>query len=171
MARWLKIKRLVGLAVAIGVAVSGTAACAQVFSDVTAAAGISYNQYASFVENDPRIMSGGAAAWVDLFVTRADDTNILYRNQGDGTFAPVASATSGIDFASGSNGATWGDIDNDGDLDLYISRNLLYLNNGNGTFAEAAGANGAAAQSSGQGVRSRFSATFGDYDGDGYLDL
>ena len=44
-----------------------------------------------------------------------------------------------------SNGAAWGDIDNDGDADLYLSvagesgeplRNLLYVNQGDGTFSE-----------------------------------
>jgi len=181
--QWLVMKRLASVAIVVGGAIAVGAARAQVFSEVTVAAGISYNQYANYAGFDPRIMSGGAAAgdydndgWVDLFVTRADDTNILYRNQGNGTFAPVAPTTSGIDFASNSNGATWGDIDNDGDLDLYVTtigigRNLLYLNNGNGTFSEAAGANGAAAQNSGSGIDGRFSATFGDYDGDGYLDL
>ncbi len=97
MRRWLEIGRLAGAAVALGMLALGDSAHAQVFSDATAAAGISYNQYANYAAFDARIMSSGAAAgdydndgWVNLFVTRADDTNILYRNQGDGTFAWAA---------------------------------------------------------------------------------
>ncbi len=125
-------------------------------------------------------MTGGAAAadfdndgWVDLFVTRIDDTDILYRNLGNGTFQDV-SISSGFTANKRTNGAAFADIDNDGDQDLYVtamgeSGFYLYVNDGVGGFTEQAAARGAsvpqAGGACGQGV------AFGDYDGDGFLDI
>jgi len=158
--------------------------CAVSFTDVTVAAGVSYTQWQPLVpEYDSRLyMTGGAAAgdfdgdgWIDLFVTRLDNTDILYRNLGNGTFQDV-SGLAGFNQPLQTNGATWGDVDNDGDLDLYVTtlldtsgRYYLYINDGNGVFIEEAVARGADlfmwSPSNG------FSSTFGDYDRDGYLDL
>ena len=125
-------------------------------------------------------MSGGAAAGdfdedgnVDLFVTRLDAPDILYRNTGDGMFEDVT-VTSGIDRGFGSNGAGWSDVDNDGDLDLYVtslsdSRFYLYINDGTGVFTEEAQARGAAVE--GPDEHFGYSVTFGDYDNDDYLDI
>jgi hypothetical protein len=123
--------------------------------------------------------TGGAAAgdfdddgWVDLFVTRLNARPLLYRNLRNGTFQDVA-VLAGFTSSLPANGPAWGDIDNDGDSDLYVTssggtRFYLYLNNGNGTFTEQAIARGAAIS----GVfRYGQSATFGDYDGDGFLDI
>ncbi len=158
--------------------------CAVSFTDVTVAAGVSYTQWQLPVTDSDLIlyMSGGAAAgdfdgdgWADLFVTRLDNTDILYRNLGDGTFQDV-SASAGFNHSMSTNGATWGDVDNDGDLDLYVTtlhdsslRYHLYINNGNSSFTEEGVARGAdlTVQPFPQG----FSSTFGDYDHDGYLDL
>lgn len=64
----------------------------------------------------------------------------------------------------------WGDIDNDGDRDLFVSfrlaPNRLYLNNGDLTFTDVSLVSGLS-----QDDRKSFGAAFGDYDGDGYLDL
>lgn len=80
---------------------------------------------------------------VDLFVPNgtfggARVKNLLYRNDGNGSFTlitigPIASEE--VDSAVG----VWGDYDNDGDLDLFVSNkvlgnDLLYQNNGGGTF-------------------------------------
>lgn len=73
---------------------------------------------------------------------------------------------------SNSFGSSIGDIDNDGDLDIIISKaftaqktaNLLYLNNNDGTFTKS---NDAAVQDSGW----TYGVAFGDYDNDGWLDL
>jgi enediyne biosynthesis protein E4 len=161
-------------------------ASAVVYTNATAAAGISYVQNQGVPPGVPGpIMTGGAAAgdydndgWVDLFVTRADAPDILYRNLGNGTFQDV-SALAGFTASLPTNGPAWGDIDNDGDLDLYVTasggaatagadRFYLYINNGNGQFTEQAAGRGADIP----GV-SRYgqSVTFGDYDGDGYLDI
>src|SRR5436309_2633280 len=72
------------------------------------------------------------------------------------------------------NSAAWGDIDNDGDLDLYVttlggSRYYLFVNGGSGHFAEEARERGAAVDT---GFAHRgMSVTFGDYDRDGWLDI
>ncbi len=160
-----------------------TTVTAQTFSNVTAAAGISHTQFASppvFLDMSmQQIMSGGAAArdydgdgFVDLFFTRMDAPDLLYRNQGNGTFALVDPSISGINRVGGSNGAAWGDINNDGKADLYIttiddSRNYLYVNNGDGSFTEQAIERGVSVS----GKAAAYSSTFGDYDGDGYLDM
>lgn len=98
----------------------------------------------------------------------------LYRNQGDGTFVEVTEAA-GITPRVNALGFAWGDYDNDGLLDLYISRgkqsglgdlgNTLYRNNGNGTFTELANAAGV------NDNTNTWAAVWGDYDNDGFLDL
>jgi hypothetical protein len=156
---------------------------AQTFSNVTSAAGINHTQFATppaFYEfSEERIQTGGVAArdydgdgYVDLFFTRMDAPDLLYHNQGNGTFSVVDPSVSGINRGIGSNGAAWGDINRDGKPDLYITtvdqpRNFLYVNNGDGTFTEQALARGVDVTGKG----GAFSPAFGDYDGDGYLDM
>jgi len=149
---------------------------AVVFNDVTVDSGINYVQCTGQCMS----MSGGAAAGdydgdgnVDLYVTRFTAPDILYRNNGDGTFTDVTLA-SGIDRGDGSNGAAWGDIDNDGDLDLYVTvwddtRFYLFINDGLGQFTEEAVARGASTE--GVDTHQGTSVSFGDYDRDGYLDI
>ena len=120
---------------------------------------------------------GRGASWVDydndgdpdLFLAIRDpSTNVLFQNDGDGTFTDVTTAASvgNTDFASGS---AWADYDLDGDLDLHVpnfnSSDLLYSNDGDGTFTEMA--NSAGVDDGGGGIAS----SWGDYDGDGDLDL
>ena len=100
--------------------------------------------------------------------------DVLYRNNGDGTFADVAAAA-GINDPSGKGlGVVALDYDSDGDQDLFIANdgtpNFLYQNLGDGTFANAAltkgvAHNGAGESEAGMGV------DFGDYDNDGDFDL
>lgn len=94
--------------------------------------------------------------------------NVLYRNRGDGTFVD-ATVAAGLQQNSGYGmGCLSADYDNDGDADLYLTnfgRNQLYRNNGDGTFTDATSYAGV-----GDGSWS-VSATFGDYNLDGYLDL
>ena len=172
----------VGLAAMFGAA---SISEAQTFSDATTAAGIGYHQYSTLQTSDaePHQMSGGAAAGdyngdglVDLFVTVMDGSNILYRNQGDGTFQSVFGSSVGINVFSGCNGAAWADIDNDGDLDLYITtievnRNYLYLNNGFGFFTESAIGRGVAIRNPNSQPQNGFGVALGDYDRDGFLDM
>ena len=157
---------------------------AVVFTDATLAAGLSHSHSAVPEQDQLLAMTGGAAAtdydndgWVDLYITRLNDTDILYRNLGNGSFQDV-SASAGFTQSFNTNGATWADIDNDGDKDLYVttisdtvSRNLLYINDGKGNFSEEAILRGADLSVSSPNLSNGFSSTFGDYDGDGYLDL
>ncbi len=171
------------LAVAFTLQTSLPQVQAQTFTNATAAAGINHTQFETpplfYQFSEQRIQTGGVAArdydgdgYVDLYFTRMDAPDLLYHNQGNGTFSVVDPSVTGINRGIGSNGAAWGDINNDGKADLYVTtvddtRNYLYVNNGNGTFTEQAVARGV--DVSGKGAA--FSPTFGDYDGDGYLDM
>jgi len=91
----------------------------------------------------------------------------LFRNNGDGTFTDVAKEF-GVDYTGFVKGVAWGDYDNDGRIDLYLSnfmeRNVLYHNRGNKfvNVAEAAGVTE---------PMNSFPTWFFDYDNDGWLDL
>jgi hypothetical protein len=56
----------------------------------------------------------------DLYVANDFGRNTLFANRGDGTFDDVSEATGTLDFGYGMS-AEWGDVDNDLDLDLYVS--------------------------------------------------
>lgn len=79
---------------------------------------------------------------MDLFVANFDKENFLYNNDGEGNLTPLTEGSIAIEKGGGSKGHSWGDYDNDGDLDLYIAngfyapdmRNFLYLNSGDGSF-------------------------------------
>lgn len=100
--------------------------------------------------------------------------NILYHATAPGTFAKVTNPATGtlITASNVSTGATWGDYDNDGDLDLFTTEqtstdNKLHSNNGNGTFADVT----VAAQVTPVGGYASHGAAWCDFDKDGDLDL
>jgi hypothetical protein len=100
--------------------------------------------------------------------------NILYRNDGDGTFADV-SAASGIGAHAGKGmGLAFADYDADGWLDAFVSndawRNFLFRNRGDGSFEETGLRAGVAYVDAGRPV-SGMGADFRDYDGDGRPDI
>lgn len=133
------------------------------------------------------MMTGGAAAgdfnndgWMDLFVVggglRAD---ALFINAQDGTFDDRAASAELSELHVGS-GATVGDYNNDGWLDIFVTsfgdptaeapgQHRLYRNNGDLTFTEVAASAGVNQTS--PSVADGFGAAFGDYDLDGDLDL
>ena len=135
----------------------------------------------------PERMAGGAAAgdvdgdgWTDLVFTRLHAHDIFYRNRGDGTFEDRSESAGLSEYNVQSNGCALGDIDNDGDLDLFITtlgeaddpvngHYYLFLNDGTGVFTEDAQNRGVDLQTG--YMHSGFSATLGDYDLDGWLDL
>ncbi len=109
----------------------------------------------------------------DLYVTNSGrgESNRLFRNRGDGTFEDVTDhAGVGCGNPEGASmHAIWGDVDNDGDLDLYVVKwaepNTLFENRGDGTFADISSRAGVDAWAYGN------AATFLDYDRDGLLDI
>ena len=107
----------------------------------------------------------------DNFQGQAD---LLYRNDGAGHLVDV-SAEAGIADVSGKGlGVVFGDYDNDGWPDIYVAndavRNFLYHNSQDGTFAERAGLAGVAYGQDGQ-MEAGMGVDWGDYNGDGVLDL
>ncbi|MEM7154569.1 MAG: FG-GAP-like repeat-containing protein [Myxococcota bacterium] len=145
------------------------------FTDVSFEAGLALRAYPA-----------QAAAWgdydndgfVDLYVGNEWYPSQLFHNEGDGTFVDVAHEAGvenvwGLPGPPNTKGATFGDYDNDGDLDLYVSNlnqpNHLYRNEGNGSFVDVAPDLGVDLER-GQGVHS-FTSWFFDANQDGNLDL
>ena len=144
------------------------------FADVTDEAGLLYEhptQTAAWADYD-------GDGLLDLFVPNesregASAPSQLFRNLGDGTFEETATSV-GIDLADFAKGVAWGDYDDDGRIDLYVSilnaPNRLYRNlgpdeEGRWRFEDVAGAAGVTEP----GVS--FPTWFWDYDNDGDLDL
>ena len=169
------------------------------FRDVTGTAGVGDGRWAvsaAFGDYD-------ADGWLDLYVTNTvqfdnknpdpmdchyrgitvqcgplgmiGDSDILYRNHGDGTFQEVSESAgvAGVPPSYGL-GAIWSDYDNDGDLDLYVANdqmaNFLFRNKGDGTFEEVGLFAGAALSDDGV-AQGSMGVDFGDYDRDGLLDI
>ncbi|HOY06906.1 MAG TPA: CRTAC1 family protein [Saprospiraceae bacterium] len=110
---------------------------------------------------------------LDLYVTNEEENkNTLLRNNGNGTFAKVTDDPAVMESQS-SITASWGDVNNDGFLDLFVGNtgnfvpdnNRLFMNNGNGSFTAAA-----PGPINSDGGCS-FGSAFEDYDNDGDLDL
>ena len=74
--------------------------------------------------------------WVDLYLTKFDAPNQLFRNNGDGTFTDVSKA-SGTDHRSWSVSASFVDFDRDGWLDLFVGNYLRYSARGQHDSARA----------------------------------
>ncbi|MBT4484509.1 MAG: CRTAC1 family protein [Candidatus Latescibacteria bacterium] len=93
--------------------------------------------------------------------------NILFRNNGDGTFTDV-STQAGVEVITNSRGSSMGDIDNDGDLDIIVTNSwydaLVFINDGRGKFTESHEKTGGS-WFYGHGI------ALGDLDNDGDLDL
>ena len=156
------------------------------FRDVTLAAGIDFvHSHGSRSSLLPEDMGSGAGfadydndGDLDLYIVNnpgplkveissKSPGNILYRNNGDGTFTDVTETARVGDRGHGM-GCVFGDYDNDGDADLYVTNfgsNILYRNNGDGTFSDVTEEAGVGDDQWGTG------AIFGDYDRDGDLDL
>ncbi len=146
------------------------------FADVTETAGVlSFHptQTAAWadIDND---------GLLDLFVGNETFPGIgdvhpgeLFHNQGDGTFSEKA-ASLGLATKGFVKGATWGDFDNDGQIDLYVSRlmgdNLLFRNRG-GEPAEGPRFTDVAGQAGVKRPHESFPTWFWDFDNDGWLDL
>ena len=111
---------------------------------------------------------------LDVYLANDQSNNALFRNDGNLVFTKMAadpvSNTNSHSFSS-----AWSDIDNDGDVDLFVTNtynttpdllnNFLFTNNGDGTFTKVLTGAPATDQSWSYGC------AFGDYDNDGFEDL
>jgi hypothetical protein len=154
--------------------------------DITGSTGIHFDHLSApekkyVVES----MSGGVAlidydndGYPDIYFTNAPSVDMalagrrakgaLYHNNGDGTFTDVTDKA-GVGYPCWAMGAVVGDFNNDGWPDLLITcfgGVVLYRNNGNGTFTDVTAQAGL-----GRDHGWVTGATFGDYDGDGWVDL
>lgn len=141
------------------------------FEDVTFAAGLGTlhpTQTAAWADFD---LDG----WLDLFVGNESGVGLgwsshlseLFRNNGDGTFTDVA-GTVGLTLDAFVKGSAWGDVNNDGLPDLFVSimgrPNRLFLNRGT-RFEDVSTTAGT------QAPDMSFPTWFWDYDNDGWEDL
>lgn len=130
-------------------------------------------------------ITDGATIWCDydndgfmdfLVAGASGGYNLLCHNNRDGTFTKVTTNAIATDFwVKPSEIGTWGDYDNDGLPDLFVtgdngSPNRLYHNEGNGGFTKITNSIAAPMLNRPAGADSVICA-WGDYDNDGYLDL
>src|SRR5258708_16788812 len=117
--------------------------------------------------------------WLDIFLPNGsrlegfdkgkEPSNMLYKNNRDGTFTDVT-REAGLIHSGWANSVCIGDYDNDGNDDLFVTywgKNVLYHNNGDGTFTDVT----ERAHVGGDAGQSHSGCTFIDYDRDGKLDL
>jgi hypothetical protein len=174
--------------VVAGAVAAGLLSAAVQFTDVTKAAGISFVHFKGsrgistiLEEAGPGVCVGDydGDRFQDIYFVNGRDLrgdsatirNALYRNNGDGTFSDVTEKA-GVPGIAYGLGCVWGDYDNDGHPDLYVSqygKNVLYHNNGNGTFSDVT--EKAHVDGADFGTTFHSGATFFDYDRDGFLDL
>ena len=102
------------------------------------------------------------------------ESDVLYRNNGDGTFSDVTARTGVSVPPAFGLGVLWFDSDNDGDQDLYVANdsmgNFLFMNNGDGSFQEVGLLSSVAYDEDGK-EQAGMGVAAGDYDRDGHFDL
>jgi len=100
--------------------------------------------------------------------------NILYRNNGDGTFTDVSKQSHIAQYVGKGMGLAFADYDNDGYMDVFVSndtfQNFLLHNNGDGTFKDVALEEGVAYTANGS-VVAGMGAEFRDLNNDGLADI
>jgi hypothetical protein len=140
------------------------------FVDVTASSGLDGHDYptqtAAFADYD---LDGDLDLYIgnEAYGPRRFPSQ-LFRNNGRGRFVDVTEKA-GVSNMRMAKGVAWGDFDNDGDPDLYVSNigpNRLYRNDGDGSFTDVAPQMAVV-----DPFRRSFATWFFDYDNDGRLDL
>ncbi len=189
---WRKfILAMLACAALVALSLAGPGALAQQpiqFTNVTRSAGIQFTHFKgnkgiaiNLEEFGPGVCVADydGDGWQDIYFVNGRDLydrgikvqNALYHNNGDGTFTDVTDKA-GVPGTGYGMGCVWGDYDNDGHPDLFVTqfgRNVLYHNNGDGTFTDVTDKAGVAGMDFDTYFHS--GATFFDYDRDGYLDL
>ncbi len=134
------------------------------FSNRTQHAGVDFQG----VSQGSVVLDYNNDGWPDIYLAHdAMQPNILFRNNGNGTFTNVASEA-GVNYRGFGMAADAGDINNDGLLDIYVTNlyeNVLYINNGDGTFRDVADSCGA------QDLGMAWSVTISDMNNSGHKDI
>ena len=144
------------------------------FTDVASSVGINVTHDGASVAD---MGLGTGAAWfdydndgdLDLYMTMRTGANFLFQNNA-GTFTDVAAAAGVQDASNDGAGVAAADYNNDGCIDMYLANSIidvLYENNCDGTFTNIYAGSGLETS----GERRGTSASWGDYDGDGFVDL
>lgn len=159
------------------------AICQTRFTDVTTQAGINhvFKVYEGMFGGGACVIDYNNDGWEDVYITGGMNDDVLYKNNGNGTFTNVFEK-SGLTVAKNfvTQGVAGADVNRDGFVDLFITTitrrdrkeaipravNLLFLNNGNGTFRDATRE---------YGLDNLFTfstgGSFGDFNADGWPDI
>ncbi|MEA3265610.1 MAG: FG-GAP-like repeat-containing protein [Candidatus Fermentibacteria bacterium] len=140
------------------------------FTNVTAAAGVTYNSGTSGVTSGDYNNDG----LVDIYLGNNSSPGCkLFKNNGDGTFSDVTTSA-GVPGYNDTRTSAFVDYNNDGWLDIFSSHhdfyevsNVMFRNNGDGTFTEV----GEDLGLSGEWIGDYFGIAWGDYNLDGDIDL
>lgn len=128
----------------------------------------------NYLEYDPEYQYYYAAQRFPGPLAYHGQADVLYRNNGDGTFTDVTRDAGVYNPEGRAMGVASGDIDDDGDWDIFVPNdgmeNYLYRNNGDGTFTDVALPSGTGFGQRGEAT-SAMSAEFGDVDQDGLIDI
>jgi hypothetical protein len=128
----------------------------------------------NYLDYDPEYRYYYAAEAFPGPLSYRGEPDALYRNNGDGTFTEIGKAAGIANPDGRAMGVAIGDIDSDGWIDVFVANdgmeNYAWRNRGDGTFENVALETGTAFGQNGEAT-SAMGPEFGDFNGDGFLDL